>query len=978
MKKKFRLAVAIFLSVLLLLMGSACGGETKLDAPSSLNINEDYLLTWEPVEGARSYTVRVVRQGTDEVVREDTIRSASYDLSELDEGDYEIGVMATGGSRGTVLTSEWSSALSFARPYESGLVFELVGAEYRVLRAGKARGDVVIDDYYRGKPVTSIAERAFRASAEITSVEIGANIRSIGASAFYNCRQLRKVEFKLTEGEGAEGEAHSQLTSIGEAAFQGCSALTSIELPDTLTTIAPRTFAYCRNLAEVHIGASVQSVQESAFYGCSALTAVDLPDSVISIGVNAFSTDEALERVTFGKGLRTIGQEAFMSDTALSTVTFPEEMDGEYTIGVSAFQGCGKLSSLTLPEKLTVIGDTAFANSGLKRDTTSLPESLHEIGVNAFNGSAAYKDQLEDGFVYVDDWLVAISPDKRETLVNVTADMLRGTVGIAGAVFMNCTLLESVNLPSSVKYTGYLTFYNCPVLYQFTSEPNGLEYIGYMSLSNCGALSQLQLREGLLEIDNYAFYNCVNITNGNSLVPSTVTRIGQSAFGGTGLLADESGLIYASRWVVGYDEATLARDVTLADNAYGIADYALYDASKITNIIGMNRLECIGEGAFARCTSLSALSLNPDMTVIKPFAFYKCYSLYAVEFPYALEEIGDYAFYVCYRINALDFSGTNLRRVGSHAFFECEAIGSIAFGEQIEEIGDYAFFRNLCLTELTVKGNATIGAHAFSQCQYLHSLELEGVTEIGDQAFRECKELWNVTLPSSVERVGDYAFYGCRKLTHIDLGGTKTIGSHAFSGCTQLTSVELPGSVEEVGDYAFIGCRNLQSVTLHGTIAQMGSGVFFGTGTLNVSGGITFYMAGETAEGWSANWNSLLRPVVGQCVLSEDGYLESVTVGEESIQNRMSWGGLAAPVRRGYLFVGWATAPNATAAEYELNYLLQAPAGVTLYPVWETAPEETEPEHAAPPSNPRPTLPEDSWMIPGGSGNLGDFGFGWA
>lgn len=936
--RKIKFVIVLLLSVILTMMTAACGGGS-LEAPAGFDIDDENMLSWDEVTGARSYRIQIKSVKTEQV-REDSFRPARYNLATLQEGDYEIRVMAVGGSQANVLTSEWSPVLPFHKNYESGLMYELINnnTEYQILRVGSASGDVVIEDVYRGRPVTAIGERAFRASSRLTGIVIGENVRSIGAFAFYNCQMLASVTIP------------DSVTFIDESAFQGCNALTYVELPNHLDTIPERAFAYCRNLESIKIGAAVENISDSAFYGCSALKEIDLPDSVAYIGENAFASDDTLETVRFGKGLRAIGENAFNNNKALANVTFVETDEG-FTIGAEAFQTCPALESIVLPEGLAEIGDHAFAASEKFKEVT-LPESLRAIGLGAFNGTELYYSQIDtdDGFVYADDWLVSVSPETRNSIVELNASSFEeGTAGIAASVFVNAQSLETVSLPASIKHIGKNTFYNCPVLFQFTHAVNGLETIGSYSLAYCASLSQLQLQEGLLEIGDHAFYACTTVTSpttGSMLVPSTVTKIGVQAFAYTRLTADETGVVYAGNWVVGY-ASNLSSDVTLASSTVGIADYAFSGSSILTNLRGLNNVVHIGEGAFMLCKQLASITFSRNLRVIEPFTFYKCSALYVVDFPTMLESIGDYSFYVCDRLSEVDFSGTNLKSVGSHAFYECTNLRNISLNDGMEMIADYAFYHCASLAELSVPGSViSLGNRAFGRCIGLSSLEIgEGVEYIGTFAFRECSALTGVVLPDSVVTVDDYAFYLCQNLVTLDLGkGVEQIGKYAFFGCG-ITTLSLPQSLKSIGDAAFKACTRLRVVSLYGSTEKLGANVFFANDRSNLYGlsGLTVYVIGESGESWSTNWNSASRPVIQGCVFSEDGYLLSVTVGEEGVVNGYIWGGYEAPVRIGYEFAGWSERPDATVAEYALNDIRDVASGTTLYAVWTVA-EAPSPE----------------------------------
>lgn len=100
------------------------------------------------------------------------------------------------------------------------MVYTLINGntEYEITDIGKASGNIIIEDVYRGKPVTRIAARAFYSKALVKSVTIGNNVTSIGDFAFSGCSYLASVTIP------------ESVTSIGVNAFQSCRALTNVKL----------------------------------------------------------------------------------------------------------------------------------------------------------------------------------------------------------------------------------------------------------------------------------------------------------------------------------------------------------------------------------------------------------------------------------------------------------------------------------------------------------------------------------------------------------------------------------------------------------------------------------------------------------------------------------------------------------------------------------------------------------------------------
>lgn len=91
-------------------------------------------------------------------------------------------------------------------------------------------GDIVIPNYYKGKKVTEISNRAFN-NSEITSITL-----------------------PLT------------LTEIGEEAFAGCKNITTIEIPQNVSLINQKAFAECEKLKDIYCYAPNPSLGVDALY----------------------------------------------------------------------------------------------------------------------------------------------------------------------------------------------------------------------------------------------------------------------------------------------------------------------------------------------------------------------------------------------------------------------------------------------------------------------------------------------------------------------------------------------------------------------------------------------------------------------------------------------------------------------------------------------------------------------------------------
>lgn len=153
-------------------------------------------------------------------------------------------------------------------------------------------------------------------------------ITSIASDAFADKKDILQ-SVKIPEG----------VTVIGTA-FKGCSNLTSVEFPNSLTTIGEHAFEGCTNLASIDLPASLINLGGSAFKRCTSLTSIKIPDSV------AF--------IDYFDG---IGSGVFSGCSNLTNAVLPNSWTG---IPLGMFEGCTNLRNIVRPDSLTLIDDSAF------------------------------------------------------------------------------------------------------------------------------------------------------------------------------------------------------------------------------------------------------------------------------------------------------------------------------------------------------------------------------------------------------------------------------------------------------------------------------------------------------------------------------------------------------------------------------------------------------------------------------------------
>lgn len=145
--------------------------------------------------------------------------------------------------------------------------------------------------------------------------------------------------------------------------------------------------------------------------------------------------------------------------------------------------------------------------------------------------------------------------------------------------------------------------------------------------------------------------------------------------------------------------------------------------------------------------------------------------------------------------------------------FTTEVSLNTTYNKDTVVYGDYRSAYNY-----DVVGNNAIIRGVIDELQGISELEIPSaiagktVTEIGYQAFVD-GNLTQVTIPSSVTKIGDSAFRANYDLATVTIegAGLTTVGNSAFRDCEKInssTSLVLPTSVTSVGELAFYGANH--------------------------------------------------------------------------------------------------------------------------------------------------------------------------
>ncbi len=240
--------------------------------------------------------------------------------------------------------------------------------------------------------------------------------------------------------------------------------------------------------------------------------------------------------------------------------------DGVKSVMESAFNGEIYLKEVILPESIEIIGDGAFANTGITN--INIPSKVNYVCASMFAGSPinnytvsannqTYKSN--NGFIYSKDMstLVLAPAGKWEANPGYNFTIPSSVTQIGKEAFSNVNI-KSITIPGNVKRVRAMAFFNTPI--ENVTFENGVEMLYDSVFLNCPYLKKVNL-------------------------PSSLTYIGAKTFGysysidvyGVAQFLSENGIEYSSLNEYNVDYYLSLADASLdmfvypeADNAFTI------------------------------------------------------------------------------------------------------------------------------------------------------------------------------------------------------------------------------------------------------------------------------------------------------------------------------------------------------------------------------------------------------------------------
>lgn len=261
------------------------------------------------------------------------------------------------------------------------------------------------------------------------------------------------------------------------------------------------------------------------------------------------------------------------------------------------------------------------------------------------------------------------------------------------------------------------------------------------------------------------------------------------------------------------------------------------------------RVTEIADSAFFNDSSLVSVTLPGSLKVIGNSAFRNCVSLSSITIPQSVERLGQNA-----------FSGYTLAQV----FFNADScfipgtltwnlspftnVGQLTIGDNVRYIPAYIFGSCDSLLNITVGSSVRrIGVYAFAAARRPGRVAYTGTIEqwcnidfdnyYANPIYRNNLYIGNslvdtLVIAGVVDTIKKYAFYSSSISRVVISGSVKNIGENSFALCRELTYVDLGDSVATIGDNAFYNCWLLDTVIIPNSTTKIGREAFYASPNL--------------------------------------------------------------------------------------------------------------------------------------------------
>lgn len=315
----------------------------------------------------------------------------------------------------------------------------------------------------------------------IVDIEVGECVNTLGGQTFMDYSGVTSVKLP---------DSLVYMYTSGYGNFENCVSLECINIPDSVTYIAPRNFKGCSRLTNIVIGSGCTNIGDYTFSGCTSLNNIYIkattPPTLVDVSLSGIDNLENIYvPISSVNAYKAANYWSAFADKITGVDIFPSICGDvpptpEHTKwiatsseGTTSYAECDSTSAITkfeisdwretvsveIGECVTTIGDLAFSGF-LRLSGITIPNNVTSIAKQAFELCTGLK----------------------------TCSIGNGVTSISSSAFGGCSGLTSINIPDSVKSLDQSVFINCTSLTSVTIG-SGCTTIGSMCFVNCGNIS---------------------------------------------------------------------------------------------------------------------------------------------------------------------------------------------------------------------------------------------------------------------------------------------------------------------------------------------------------------------------------------------------------------------------------------------------------------------------------------------------------
>lgn len=329
------------------------------------------------------------------------------------------------------------------------------------------------------KNVSYIGSNAFYGCKSLKEIYISQNVNEIEKGAFVRCSSLEKIS---VNNKNTKYDSRNNCNGIVEKKDNKLiAACKNTKIPSDIEIIGSDVFAECTDLTEIELPATVKLIEDSAFSECRNLKSITIPKKVTHIGACAFENCESLKEIFIPKNVEKVDWTSFLGCSGLENIRVDEDNRyydsrqncnaiilshniGQFDIDVPLLLvGCKN----TIIPRNTLIDISAGAFRDNKCLTSiNITPNVSIIGDGAFEGCSNLESITVDSknvkYDSRNNCNAIIYTDTNELIVGCKNTKIENTVtAIKSCAFRDCTGLESINIPKSIKNIGYAAFAGC-------------------------------------------------------------------------------------------------------------------------------------------------------------------------------------------------------------------------------------------------------------------------------------------------------------------------------------------------------------------------------------------------------------------------------------------------------------------------------------------------------------------------------------